>query len=200
MSLLLVINGSGDNWGPDPWMQRFRERLPDHRIVFPPDSGAIRDSIRYAAVWKPQPGLLATFPKLEVIFNLGAGVDALMQDASLPKVPLVRVVNQDLTMRMTEYIVLHCLMHHRRQRMLDEAQRLGEWRAMINGRRRRCASAYSVLVRLAAMQPTCWGASVSRLRVGAASRSRLPASAAFMATTAWHLSSRAPTFWWRSFR
>ena len=129
MSLLLIINGSGDNWGPDPWMQRFRQRLPGRRIVFPPDAAAVQDSIRYAAVWKPQPGLLATFPKLEVIFNLGAGVDALMQDTTLPKVPLVRVVNQDLTMRMTEYIVLHCLMHHRRQRRLDEAQRLGDWYA-----------------------------------------------------------------------
>ena len=37
------------------------------------------------------PGELVAFPNLWVIFNLGAGVDALMADSSLPKVPLVRV-------------------------------------------------------------------------------------------------------------
>ncbi|MBS0243924.1 MAG: glyoxylate/hydroxypyruvate reductase A [Proteobacteria bacterium] len=129
MSLLLVINGAGDNWGPEPWRRRFTERLPGRKIVFESDGRATPGVFRYAAVWKPQPGLLAGFPKLEVIFNLGAGGDALMKDTTLPAVPLVRVVNQDLTKRMTEYVVLHCLMHHRRQRMLDAAQRRAEWAA-----------------------------------------------------------------------
>jgi glyoxylate/hydroxypyruvate reductase A len=129
MSLLLVINGAGANWGPEPWRQRFAERLAGRRIADPAEAMATADTFRYAAVWKPEPGLLARFPKLEVIFNLGAGVDALLKDASLPQVPLVRVVNPDLTQRMTEYVVLHCLMHHRRQRMLDTAQARGEWAA-----------------------------------------------------------------------
>lgn len=129
MSLLLIINGSGDNWGPEPWLKRFRERLPGRRIEIASDQGPAAHGFRYAAVWKPAPGFLARCQGLEVIFNLGAGVDALLKDASLPKVPLVRVVNEDLTRRMTEYVVLHCLMHHRRQRMLDEAQRRGEWAA-----------------------------------------------------------------------
>jgi glyoxylate/hydroxypyruvate reductase A len=129
MSLLLVINGSGDNWGPEPWLRRFSERLPGRRIVFEQEALADPSAFRYAAVWKPAPGLLARFPRLEVIFNLGAGVDALLKDATLPKAPLVRVVSQDLTKRMTEYVVLHCLMHHRRQRMLDAAQARSTWGA-----------------------------------------------------------------------
>ena len=129
MSLLLIINGSGENWGPEPWFRRFRERLPGRRIEIASDQGPAMDGFRYAAVWKPAPGYLARCKGLEVIFNLGAGVDALLKDAALPQVPLVRVVNQDLTKRMTEYVVLHCLMHHRRQRMLDEAQRRREWAA-----------------------------------------------------------------------
>lgn len=129
MSLLLVINGSGDNWGPEPWLKRFSERLPGRPIVLERDAAGRGDMFRYAAVWKPAPGLLAGYPKLEVIFNLGAGVDALLKDPALPRVPLVRVVNEDLTKRMTEYVVLHCLMHHRRQRMLDAAQARCEWAA-----------------------------------------------------------------------
>ena len=83
--------------------------------------------VHYAAVWKPAPGELAAFPNLRVIFNLGAGVDALMADASLPKVPLVRVAVGDLTERMTEYVVLHVLMHHRQELYLRASQREKRW-------------------------------------------------------------------------
>jgi glyoxylate/hydroxypyruvate reductase A len=62
-----------------------------------------------------------------VIFNLGAGVDALMADPSLPKVPLVRVAVGDLTGRMTEYVVLHVLMHHRQELYLRASQREKRW-------------------------------------------------------------------------
>ena len=83
--------------------------------------------VHYAAVWKPAPGELAAFPNLRVIFNLGAGVDALMADSSLPKVPLVRVAVGDLTQRMTEYVVLHVLMHHRQELYLRASQREKRW-------------------------------------------------------------------------
>src|SRR6185437_13185501 len=83
--------------------------------------------VHYAAVWKPQPGVLSAFANLRVIFNLGAGVDALMADPSLPKVPLVRVAIGDLTQRMTEYVVLHVLMHHRQELYLRASQREKRW-------------------------------------------------------------------------
>ena len=62
-----------------------------------------------------------------MIFNLGAGVDALMADRSLPDVPLVRVAVGDLTDRMAEYVVLHVLMHHRQEIYLRESQRVKRW-------------------------------------------------------------------------
>src|SRR6195256_4799810 len=83
--------------------------------------------VRYAAVWKPRAGELAAFPNLRVIFNLGAGVDALIADASLPKLPIVRVAVDDLTKRMTEYVVLHVLAHHRGEIYLRASQREKRW-------------------------------------------------------------------------
>ncbi len=83
--------------------------------------------VRYAAVWKPQAGALAGFPKLAAIFNLGAGVDAVVADLTLPPVPLVRVAVDDLTKRMTEYVVMHVLMHHRRQGYYTQSQRDKVW-------------------------------------------------------------------------
>jgi glyoxylate/hydroxypyruvate reductase A len=94
--------------------------------LWPTDKPA-PESVRYVAVWKPPQGLLQTFPNLEVIFNLGAGVDALLADSTLPAVPLVRVANDDLTKRMTEYVVLHVLMHHRHQHRLNAAQQKKIW-------------------------------------------------------------------------
>src|SRR4029079_7209217 len=72
-------------------------------------------------------GDLGSFPNLRAIFNLGAGVDALMADKSLPDVPLVRVAVPDLTNRMTEYVVLHVLMHHRQELYLRDSQRVKRW-------------------------------------------------------------------------
>ncbi len=127
MTLLIVVQGAGENWTAEPWRQRFAARLKSMPVALWPKDEPALESVRFAAVWKPPPGLLGTFPNLEVIFNLGAGVDALVADATLPDVPLVRVAVSDLTKRMTEYVVLHVLMHHRQQRRLDAAQRAGKW-------------------------------------------------------------------------
>jgi glyoxylate/hydroxypyruvate reductase len=129
MTLLLAINSADGNWSPARWQARFAAALPKHAIVRHGAEPYRPEAIRYAAVWKPTPGMLATLPKLEVIFNLGAGVDAVLTDQSMPHVPLVRIVNTDLTKRMTEYVVLHVLLHHRRLPMLLQAQREGAWRA-----------------------------------------------------------------------
>ena len=50
-----------------------------------------------------------------------------MADSSLPDVPLVRVAVADLTERMTEYVVLHVLMHHRQELYLRESQHEKRW-------------------------------------------------------------------------
>jgi glyoxylate/hydroxypyruvate reductase A len=127
MTLLIVVQGAGENWTAEPWRQRFAARLKSMPVALWPQDTPAPESVRYVAVWKPPPGLLGTYPNLQVIFNLGAGVDALVADATLPDVPLVRVAVSDLTKRMTEYVVLHVLMHHRQQRRLDAAQKKGEW-------------------------------------------------------------------------
>lgn len=130
MSLLLAIMGAGGNWSGKTWADRFAKRLPGRPVTLWPNETIDLAGVTYAAVWKPPPGLLARCPNLEVIFNLGAGVDALLGDPTLPRnVPLVRIANTDLTKRMTEYVALHVLLHHRRQRELDAAQKAGQWAA-----------------------------------------------------------------------
>jgi glyoxylate/hydroxypyruvate reductase A len=126
-ALVLAISGGTENWSPVRWKERFTAACRHRPVILLPDDTVAPEEVRYAAVWKPRPGILAAFPQLQVVFNLGAGVDALMADPSLPKVPLVRVVVDDLTRRMTEYVVLHVLMHHRQQVALGDDQRHKLW-------------------------------------------------------------------------
>jgi glyoxylate/hydroxypyruvate reductase A len=123
MAILLAIQG----WEPEAWLARFRELAGEREVRLAPEIGDPAD-IRYACAWKPPAGLLATLPNLRAIFSLGAGVDHLFADPSLPAVPIVRIVDPDLTMRMTEYVVLHVLLHHRRFKRYDAQQRERVWR------------------------------------------------------------------------
>ena len=122
-AILLAITG----WDPQEWDARFRALAQDREIRLWPDRIGDPGEIAYACVWKQPPGLMAQFANLRVIFSLGAGVDALTADTTLPAVPLVRIVDPDLTMRMTEYVVLHVLMIHRQQRAYDAQQRQRIW-------------------------------------------------------------------------
>jgi glyoxylate/hydroxypyruvate reductase A len=126
-ALALLVRGGTENWSAERWKRRFDEVCGDRRVLQLPGAEFDPAEIHYAAVWKPVPGELAAFPNLRVIFNLGAGVDALMADSSLPKLPLVRVAVGDLTARMTEYVVLHVLMHHRQEPYLRASQREKRW-------------------------------------------------------------------------
>ena len=126
-TLAVLINSTQQNWLPERWKARFDAVCPRRRVVLLPDAGLDPAEVHYAAVWKPVPGDLASFTNLRAIFNLGAGVDALMADKSLPDVPLVRVAVGDLTGRMAEYVVLHVLMHHRQEPYLRQSQREKRW-------------------------------------------------------------------------
>jgi glyoxylate/hydroxypyruvate reductase A len=129
-TLAILMISSGGNWSPGKWKSRLVKACPGRKVALLPDEPVDPAKVRYAAVWKPPPGALATFPHLEVVFNLGAGVDALLADPAFPaSTTLVRVADQDLTNRMSEYAVFHCLRYHRQHRMLEAAQARGEWLA-----------------------------------------------------------------------
>jgi len=110
------------------WRDEIVRRRPDLEFRAWPEVGPV-DEVDYALVWDPEPGDLARYPNLRLIISLGAGVDNLIGDPALPRqVPICRIVDRYLTMRMTEYVVLHVLRHHRRQRAYDAQQRARTWR------------------------------------------------------------------------
>jgi glyoxylate/hydroxypyruvate reductase A len=110
------------------WLDALRAHAKGRELRVWPDAVGGPDDIAYACVWLPPQGLLAKFRNLKAIINLGAGVDHLLADPDLPPVPMARAAHPDLTRRVTEYVVLHVLMHHRRQRLYDAQQRERVWR------------------------------------------------------------------------
>ena len=122
MSILLAVTG----WDPEPWIRRMRALLPDHAIATPETLGD-RAAVRFAVSWRHGAGALAGLPNLQATFSLGAGVDHLFLDPLLPDAPIVRVVDPDLRDRMSEWVVMHTLLHHRQQRVYDRQQALRLW-------------------------------------------------------------------------
>jgi glyoxylate/hydroxypyruvate reductase A len=100
--------------------------LPSHEIVMF-DEPFDRASVHYALTWRHPPGALKDLPDLRVILSLGAGVDHLFADPALPDKPVVRVVDPDLTNRMSEWVVMHALVHLRQLRRYERQQREHVW-------------------------------------------------------------------------
>jgi glyoxylate/hydroxypyruvate reductase A len=83
--------------------------------------------IDYAVVWKSAPDLFTRAPDLKIVFSGGAGVDHVLTLPGLPDVPLVRFVDRSLTTRMSEWVVLQCLLHLRQHRSYEAQARAHVW-------------------------------------------------------------------------
>ena len=124
MSLLVAITG----WDSGGWKARFAAGLPDRDVVTTEEDHDPA-AVRYVCAWKPPSGTFDGLTNLQAVFSLGAGVDHLLRHGELPDdVPLVRMVDDSLTLRMSEWVCLHILMHHRQQRLFDRQQRERLWR------------------------------------------------------------------------
>ncbi|MCV9962106.1 glyoxylate/hydroxypyruvate reductase A [Pararhizobium sp. BT-229] len=83
--------------------------------------------IDYAVVWKSDPDLFSRAPDLKVVFSGGAGVDHVLTLPGLPDVPLVRFVDRSLTTRMSEWVVMNCLLHLRQHRAYEARAKAHIW-------------------------------------------------------------------------
>ncbi len=124
---VMLVSVGADRRAAEPWVASFARRLP-HLAVAALGDAVSAAAVRYVAAWKHPHGALADLPALGAIFSLGAGVDHLMADAALPPgVPVARVVDPDLTGRMSEWVLLHVLGHHRQARRYRRQQAESRW-------------------------------------------------------------------------
>lgn len=90
---------------PERWTQLLETALPDaewvvwHQKMSP-------QMADYALVWQPPAILFKKEPQLKAIFNLGAGVDALLKLPELPNnLPIYRLEDAGMSAQMAEYLV-----------------------------------------------------------------------------------------------
>jgi glyoxylate/hydroxypyruvate reductase len=94
------------------WAEKFRTALAPYPVVRRGDGHDPKD-VRYIFVWKPKADAFEGLDNLKAVLSLGAGVDALLKHSSLPAAPVVRFVDDDLSQRMSDYVVAQVTMHHR---------------------------------------------------------------------------------------
>jgi glyoxylate/hydroxypyruvate reductase len=83
----------------------------------------------YAALWYPAAEVLAGQSGLKAIFNLGAGVEALLKRIALPPgVPLIRIEDGGMARQMAEYATWAVLRYFRRLDVYAAQQSRGEWK------------------------------------------------------------------------
>jgi glyoxylate/hydroxypyruvate reductase A len=107
--------------------QHWHDALAGKRKVVLEPENAQDPSIEYAVVWRQKHNVLKNLPNLRAIFSVGAGVDHILTDPGLPDVPIVRVVADNLTRHMTEYLVWRVMDHHRQGRLFRTQQQRKIW-------------------------------------------------------------------------
>jgi len=108
------------------WAERLAEALAPYRVVRRGDDFDPAE-IHYIFVWKPAPDAFEGLVNLKAVLSLGAGVDALLAHPNLPDVPVVRFVDDDLSQRMSDYVVAHVTMHHRLYTRFRADQKAHRW-------------------------------------------------------------------------
>ncbi|WP_029527521.1 2-hydroxyacid dehydrogenase [Polaromonas glacialis] len=94
-----------------PWLEGFRTAFPGAEVETWSAGAPPAD---YAVVWTPPQQFIDEQTQLKGIFNIGAGVDALMTLRLPPGVPVVRLDDAGMSVQMAEY-VCHAVIRHFRE-------------------------------------------------------------------------------------
>jgi glyoxylate/hydroxypyruvate reductase A len=109
---------------PEPWVHGLQQALPEAEVLAWEPGQPAAD---YAVVWAPPQSFIDAQPKLQGLFNIGAGVDALMQLRIPAGTRIVRLDDAGMSVQMAEY-VCHALIRHFREFDVYEAEaRAGRW-------------------------------------------------------------------------
>lgn len=141
MDILLV--GEFDAGELHAWRESLQAALPEARWLGRDAALAVAGTLQVAVVANPPPGSLQGLPKLRLIQSLWAGVDRLLQDATLPRgVPIARMVDPAMNAAMAETALWATLSLHRRHFDYARAQLEQRWAPLPQRR----ADAVGVLV------------------------------------------------------
>jgi len=107
-----------------PWIEGLREALPEAEVQEWHPGAPQAD---HAVVWSPPQQFFDDQPALKGIFNLGAGVDALLR-LNLPShAQLVRIDDGGMAVQMAEFVCHALIRHFRELDRYEDDVRHGAW-------------------------------------------------------------------------
>ncbi|MFT4190386.1 MAG: NAD(P)-dependent oxidoreductase, partial [Comamonas sp.] len=121
MNILLSLEGTD----PRPWIEGLRAALPEAQVDdWRPGTGQRAD---YAVVWRPPQALVDEQPQVQALFNIGAGVDALVALRLPPHTRIVRLDDAGMAVQMAEYVCQAVIRHFRGLAASEQALADSRW-------------------------------------------------------------------------
>lgn len=109
---------------PEPWVQGLAQAFPQAAVsVWAPGA----PPADHAIVWAPPQQFIDEQPGLKTVFNIGAGVDALLQLKLPPALTLVRLDDAGMSVQMAEYVCHAVIRHFREFEGYDADTQAGQW-------------------------------------------------------------------------
>ena len=108
----------------EPWLQGLRAALPQAHVTAWEPGAPPAD---YAVVWAPPQQFLDEQTQLKALFNIGAGVDALLKLRLPPQTLVVRLDDAGMSVQMAEYVCHAVIRHFREFDGYDADQADGSW-------------------------------------------------------------------------
>lgn len=109
---------------PEPWVQAVQQAFPAAEVEAWTPGSAQAD---HAIVWAPPQQFIDEQPGLQTLFNIGAGVDALLQLKLPASLKVVRLDDAGMSVQMAEF-VCHAVIRHFRELDAYEADvKTGRW-------------------------------------------------------------------------
>jgi glyoxylate/hydroxypyruvate reductase A len=110
--------------GADFWINGLRAVWPEAEVALWSPGSPAAD---FAIAWAPPQAFFDAQPGLQAVFNLGAGVDALMRLHIPPHTQVVRLEDAGMAVQMAEYVCHAVLRHFRGLDAYEADARAGRW-------------------------------------------------------------------------
>ncbi|WP_323016530.1 glyoxylate/hydroxypyruvate reductase A [Castellaniella sp.] len=125
-----IVFASRHESNPREWVAALQQALPEHQVRLW-DACQPRGQADAAVVWAPPADLFAHEPQLKHLFNLGAGVDALLQIPDLPAdITLVRMEDGGMAVQMAEYVLHYLIRESRDLGQYADLQAQARWQPL----------------------------------------------------------------------
>ena len=109
---------------PEPWVQGLAQAFPQAAVsVWAPGA----PPADHAIVWAPPQQFIDEQPGLKTLFNIGAGVDALLRLQLPPTLTVVRLDDAGMSVQMAEYVCHAVIRHFREFDGYDADMQAGQW-------------------------------------------------------------------------